>query len=390
MKLSERVRYAGVNDFRMKLFESHWPVPEGISYNSYLVIDEKIALLDTVDAAFADEFIRNVKNDLGDRKIDYLVINHMEPDHSALVSFIRNEYPGCTVVANSKAAQMLEGYQGLTDNVHVVKEGETLQLGETSLQFFMIPMVHWPETMATWCAEEHTLFPGDAFGSYKAAPPCISDCKSNLFDEYKEEMIRYYASIVGKYGQPVQAALKKLGNLDIHRICSVHGPVWEKEIPEVVKLYDDLSQYKAGRGVCLAYGSMYGNTEKAAKAIASELEKRNIPYGIHNLTAEDYSYALRDVFKYDTLIVGSPTYNMEIFPPVRQFMEGVAGRGVKNRKFAAFGSFTWAAASVKLLNDMAADAGFELLSEGISFKQGYAPGKFDAASLAEAVISAGK
>ncbi|MCI2107943.1 MAG: FprA family A-type flavoprotein [Bacteroidales bacterium] len=390
MKLSERVRYVGVNDFRMKLFESHWPVPEGISYNSYLVIDEKIALLDTVDAAFADEFIRNVKNELGDRKIDYLVINHMEPDHSALVSFIRNEYPECTVVANSKAAQMLEGYQGLTDNVHVVKEGETLQLGETSLQFFMIPMVHWPETMATWCSEEHTLFPGDAFGSYKAVPPCISDCKSNLFDEYKEEMIRYYASIVGKYGQPVQAALKKLGNLDIHRICSVHGPVWEKEIPEVVKLYDNLSQYKAGCGVCLAYGSMYGNTEKAAKAIASELEKRNIPYGIHNLTAEDYSYALRDVFKYDTLIVGSPTYNMEIFPPVRQFMEGVADRGVKNRKFAAFGSFTWAAASVKLLNDMAADAGFELLSEGISFKQGYAPEKFDAASLAEAVISAGK
>lgn len=390
MKLSERVRYVGVNDFRMKLFESHWPVPEGISYNSYLVIDEKIALLDTVDAAFADEFISNVKNELGDRKIDYLVINHMEPDHSALVSFIRNEYPECTVVANSKAAQMLEGYQGLTDNVHVVKEGETLQLGETSLQFFMIPMVHWPETMATWCSEEHTLFPGDAFGSYKAVPPCISDCKSNLFDEYKEEMIRYYASIVGKYGQPVQAALKKLGNLDIHRICSVHGPVWEKEIPEVVKLYDNLSQYKAGCGVCLAYGSMYGNTEKAAKAIASELEKRNIPYGIHNLTAEDYSYALRDVFKYDTLIVGSPTYNMEIFPPVRQFMEGVADRGVKNRKFAAFGSFTWAAASVKLLNDMAADAGFELLSEGISFKQGYAPEKFDAASLAEAVISAGK
>ena len=389
MKLSERVRYVGVNDFRMKLFENHWPVPEGISYNSYLIIDQKIALLDTVDGAFANEFIKNVKNELGDRQIDYLFINHMEPDHSALVSLVRNEYPGCTVVTNSKAAQMLEGYQGLTDNVQVVKEGETLQLGETSLQFLMIPMVHWPETMATWCAEEHTLFPGDAFGSYKAAPPCINDCESNLFDEYKEEMIRYYASIVGKYGQPVQAAFKKLRELDIHRICSVHGPVWEKEIPEVVKLYDDLSQYKAECGVCIAYGSMYGNTEKAAKAIATELEKRNIPYGIHNLTAENSSYALRDVFKYDTLIVGSPTYNMEIFPPVRQFMEGVAGRCVKNRKFAAFGSFTWAAASVRLLNGMAADAGFELLSDGISFKQGYAPGKFDAASLAEAVIAAG-
>lgn len=385
MKLSERLRYVGVNDFRMKPFEGHWPIPEGISYNSYLLIDEHIALLDTVDGAFADEFIRNIKNELGDRKIDYLVINHMEPDHSALVSFIRNEYPGCTVVANSKAAQMLEGYQGLTDKVQIIKEGETLRLGETSLQFFMIPMVHWPETMATWCAEEHTLFSGDAFGSYKAAPPCISDCKSSFFDEYKEEMIRYYASIVGKYGQPVQAALKKLGGLDIQRICSVHGPVWEKEIPEVIKLYDNLSQYKASRGVCLAYGSMYGNTEKAAKAIAAELEKRNIPYGIHNLAAEDYSYALRDVFKYDTLIIGSPTYNLEIFPPVRQFMEGVADRCVKNRKFAAFGSFTWAAASVRLLNGMAAGAGFELLSEGISFKQGYAPEKFDAAALADLI-----
>jgi flavorubredoxin len=385
MKLSERVSYVGVNDFRMKQFENQWPIPEGISYNSYLIIDEKVALMDTVDYAFADEFIANLKNELGDRKIDYIVVNHMEPDHSALISLIRKEYPDCVIVTNARAAQMLDGYQGIEDNVKIIKEGESLPLGSCQLRFFMIPMVHWPETMVSWCPEEKTLFSGDAFGSFKAAPPCITDSKSNIYNEYADEMTRYYASIVGKYGQTVQNALKKLRNLEFTRICSVHGPVWEKEIPQVVGLYDKLSQYKGDKGVCIAYGSMYGNTEKAAKALAAELEKRNIQYGIHNLTAENYSYALRDVFKYDTLIVGAPTYNMEIFPPVRQFMEGVVDRLVKNRRFAAFGSFTWAAASVQLLNCMAANAGFDLLCEGITFKQGYTPEKFDAKALADLI-----
>lgn len=384
MKLSEKIRYAGVDDHREKNFENQWPLPKGISYNAYLVIDKKIALIDTADAAFADEFLRNIQAKLGDRRIDYLIVNHMEPDHSALLSLISREYPEVTIVTNAKAVPMIEGYHGITERIRVIREGETLPLGETSLQFFMVPMVHWPETMVTWCPEEKTLFSGDAFGCFGALNGNITDSKSSTFEEYKDEMIRYYANIVGKYGTPVQNALKKLGGLDIHRICSTHGPVWERQIADVVSLYDKMSRYEPlEHGVCIAYGSMYGNTEKAALELAERLQERGILYTLRNLTAESYSFALRDVFRFDTLVVGAPTYNNEIFPPVRQFLEGIRDRQIKGRRFAAFGSFTWIGGSVKQMTQMAVDAGFEILSEGLSFKQGYMPGKCDFDALAD-------
>ena len=382
MRLSERIRYVGVNDHQTELFERQWPLPYGVSYNSYLVVDEKVALIDTAAAQFADEFFSNIKSEIGDHPIDYLVVNHMEPDHSALQAAVRKEYPACVIVTNAKAAPMIEGYQGITDNIKIIKEGESLSLGEVSFQFFMVPMVHWPETMVTWCPEENTLFSGDAFGSFKAVPVGVIDSKSGTFADYQDEMTRYYASIVGKYGSPVQAALKKLNGLEIKRICSTHGPVWENSISQVIALYDRLSRYDADHGVCLAYGSMYGNTEKAAFELAEAIKSKGIPCAVHNLTEEDYSFALRDVFKYDTVILGSPTYNNGIFPPVRQLMQGICDRMVKGRRFVAFGSFTWAAASVKLLNEMATAAGFEILSEGITFKQGYTQAKFDAESIA--------
>ena len=385
MKLSERIRYVGVNDTQTKLFEHQWPLPFGVSYNSYLVVDEKIALIDTAAAQFNDEFLANIKAEIGERKIDYLVVNHMEPDHSALQSVIRSEYPDCEIVTNAKAVPMIEGYQGLTDGIKVVKEGESLPLGSVSLQFYMIPMVHWPETMVTWCPEERTVFSGDAFWAFKTPNSQLIDYKSNSYEEFEDEMTRYYASIVGKYGVPVQTALKKLSGLEIGRICSTHGPIWEQDIAKVVGLYDRLSRYEATRGVCLAYGSMYGNTEKAAQALAKAISDRGIPCALHNLTEEDYSFALRDVFKYDTIILGSPTYNNGIFPPVRQLMQGICDRTVKGRRFLAFGSFTWAAASVRLLNEMATAAGFELLSEGNTFKQGYSVAKFDAEAIAALV-----
>ena len=382
MRLSERIRYVGVNDFQTTLFERQWPLPYGVSYNSYLVVGEKVALIDTAAAQFGDEFLSNIKAEIGDRPVDYLVVNHMEPDHSALQSLVRREYPACEIVTNAKAAPMIEGYQGITDNIKIIKEGETLPLGEVSLQFFMVPMVHWPETMVTWCPEENTLFSGDAFGTFKAVPESVIDSESTSFDDYKDEMTRYYASIVGKYGGPVQTALKKLGGLEIKRICATHGPVWQNSIPEVVALYDRLSRYDADHGVCLAYGSMYGNTKKAALELAEAIKAKGIPCAVHDLTEENYSFALRDVFKYDTVILGSPTYNNGIFPPVRQLMQAIADRMVKGRKFIAFGSFTWAAASVKLLNEMASAAGFEILSDGMTFKQGYTKDKFDAEGLA--------
>ena len=385
MILSDRIRFVGVNDFRTRLFEHQWPLPFGVSYNSYLVIGEKVALIDTAAASFKDEFLNNIKDEIGDRKVDYLVVNHMEPDHSALQAAVRAEYPECTIVTNAKAVPMIEGYQGLTENILTVKEGETLDLGGITLQFFMVPMVHWPETMVTWCLEENTLFSGDAFGSFRAVKDCVIDSESGTFEEYKDEMTRYYASIVGKYGTPVQNAIKKLGGLEIKRICSTHGPVWENSVSQVVGLYDRLSKYEVSHGVCLAYGSMYGNTEKAAQALAKALESRGIPCVLHNLTEEDYSFALRDVFNYDTVILGSPTYNNGIFPPVRQFMQAICDRQVKGRRFLAFGSFTWAAASVKLLNSMAEEGGFVLLGEGVTFKQGFSAEKFDAEAMAALV-----
>lgn len=383
MNNSDKIRYVGMNDRQTVLFEHQWPVPEGVSYNSYLVVDDKIALIDTAAAAFKDEFISNIKEEIGDRKIDYLVVNHMEPDHSALQAVIRNEYPDCTIVTNAKAVPMIEGYQGLTDNIKVIKEGESISLGGTTLQFYMIPMVHWPETMVTWCPEEKTAFSGDAFGCFRAVP---DGCLVDGFVDFKEEITRYYASIVGKYGQTVQAALRKVSPLGIERICPTHGPVWEKDIPEVVGWYDRLSAAKLERGVTIAYGSMYGNTAKAAQAIAQELENKGITVKLHDLCEENYSYALADVFLYDTLIVGSPTYNAGIFPPVQSFMEALKARGVKNRRFAAFGSYTWAGMSVKLLNAIAAEMQFETVHDGLSFAQGYNADKFNASEIADLLI----
>ena len=385
MRLSEKIRYVGVNDIATDLFERQWPLPFGVSYNSYLVVDEKVALIDTAAAGFGDELLSNIRSEIGDREVDYLVVNHMEPDHSALIGLIRSAYPDCGIVTNAKAASMIEGFNGISDGIRVVKEGETLPLGSVSLRFHMIPMVHWPETMVSWCEEEKTLFSGDAFGSFKAVDDDVIDLESNTFADYKDEMTRYYACIVGKYGAPVQAALKKLNGLEIKRICSTHGPVWENSVAAVVGLYDKLSRYEAGHGVCLAYGSMYGNTGKAALALADAIVSRGIPCGVHDLTTENYSFALRDVFKYDTLILGSPTYNNGVFPPVRQLMEAVIDRTVKGRRFLSFGSFTWAAASVRSLNEMATGAGFEILSDGVTFKQGYSEGKFDAAGLASLI-----
>lgn len=386
-KISDKVRYVGVNDLDKELFEGLWPLPFGVSYNSYLIIDEKIALIDTVEGGFEEEYISNIREEIGDRKVDYLVINHMEPDHSSLISFIKGIYPEVEIVTNAKAVPMIKGYQNCCiDNIHVVGEGDSLSLGSCELQFFMAPMVHWPETMVTWMPSEGTLFSGDAFGTFGALSEDITDG----YDMFCDEMTRYYSNIVGKYGTPVQTALKKLSALDIKRICSTHGPVWEKEIKEVVNLYDRLSRYEAEHGVCIVYGSMYGNTAAAAMELAESLERLGIPYAIHDLAGNNedslgVSGALRDTFRYDTLAVGSPTYNNGIFPPVETFMRGVAARLVKNRRFYAFGSYTWSGVSVRKLNEMAKELGFELIDEGGSFAQAYSREKLDMDKVASLI-----
>lgn len=386
-KITDRIYSVGVNDDDKVLFEGLWPLPYGVSYNSYLVVDEKIALLDTVEQGFEDEFLANIREAIGDRPIDYLIVNHMEPDHSSLIAYMLEVYPQLTVVANAKTLPMLKGYYQIAESrVMIVSEGQTLSLGSCSLTFHMAPMVHWPEVMVTWLDAEGTLFSADAFGTFGMVEEDIVD-KEDTFAAYEDEMIRYYSNIVGKYGSPVQAALKKLSGLEIKRICSTHGPVWEKNVSSVVSLYDRLSRYEAERGVCIVYGSMYGNTAAAADALAQELEALEIPYVIHDLAGNNtdglgVSGAIRDAFRYDTIAVGSPTYNAGIFPPVELFMKSLQARMMKGRRFFAFGSYTWAQASVRLMNELAASMNFNIIGEGLPFAQAFSREKCDMKAVA--------
>ncbi len=383
MKISERLRYVGVNDLTPHLFENQWALPVGVSYNSYLVADDKVALIDTAAAAFGDRFLENIREEIGERPVDYLIVNHMEPDHSALMSLIRSKYPDITVVTNARAVPMVKGFQGIVDNVKVVAEGDTLSLGKSALTFKMIPMVHWPETMATYLAEEETVFSGDAFGCFGAVEGGITD----RLDEFRDEMVRYYASIVGKYGLTVQSALKKVSTLKINRICSTHGPIWEHEVPEVVALYDRMSKYETIQGVCIIYGSMYGNTEAAAKAIYDECLRRGVKCAIHDAVKENHSFIYKDVFEYDTVVCGAPTYNGDIFPAVREALYGITSRQVKNHRFAAFGSYSWAGASVRLMNEMAEKAGMQVVSEGFSFNQAFDGHKEAVAGFVDDIVN---
>ena len=386
-KISERIYYIGVNDDTKTLFEGLWPLPYGVSYNSYIVADEKVALIDTVEHDFEEEYLENISQAIGDRPIDYLVVNHMEPDHSSLTAYMLDKHPQMKIVANAKTVPMLKGYYGIDESrILVMKDGDSLSLGSCELNFYMVPMVHWPETMVTWLAEESTLFSGDAFGTFGAVNQDVVDSEGT-FESFRDEMMRYYSNIVGKYGTPVQTALKKLAGLDIKRICSTHGPVWEKSIGQVVGLYDKMSRYEVERGVCIAYGSMYGNTAAAAEALAEELRRLGVPCAIHDLAGNvnpglGVSGALRDVFKYDTIVAASPTYNNGIFPPVETFMKALQSRLIKGRRFYALGSYTWAGSSVNLLNAMAETMNFEILASGCSFAQAYSPEKCNVAEIA--------
>ena len=382
------IHYVGVNDRTTTRFESLWSLPYGVSYNSYLVIDEKVALIDTVEVSFGEQFIDNIRAILKDRPIDYLVVDHMEPDHSSSIKTLRLLYPEMQIVGNAKTLQMLDGYYGIHTLTREVKEGESISLGQKNLSFYMAPMVHWPEVMVTYCPEHKVLFSADAFGTFGALNGGILDSQLSL-DHFWDEMRRYYACIVGKYGAPVQKALQKIRTLEIETICSTHGPVWEEEKERVIALYDRLSRYQGEPGAVIAYGSMYGNTEQMAEHIARNLAERGVrPIRMYNLSSADPSVVLRDVFKYDTLVVGSPTYNGDLFPEVEALLRKIEARGIPQRTFAAFGSFTWASAAVKHLREFAEKLKWTMCCEPLEMKQGF-DGRYDDACdrLADAVAA---
>ena len=371
MEIKGKVHYVGVNDRNKALFENLWPLPYGVSYNSYLIDDEMVALVATVDVCYFEVYLKKIRSIIGDKPINYLIINHMEPDHSGSISLIKQYYPNIVIVGNKKTFEMIEGYYGVGGERYVVGEGDFLALGHHRLRFSLIPMVHWPEVMVTYCPEHKVLFSADAFGTFGALNGGILDSQLSL-DHFWDEMRRYYACIVGKYGAPVQKALQKLSGLPIETICSTHGPVWQQEIGRVIGIYDQLSRYEGEPGVVIAYGSMYGNTAQMAEKIARELAVQGVKNIIvYNLSYADISNVIRDIFKYDTLIVGSPTYNGELFPEVGSLLQKISERCIPCRKFAYFGSYTWAGAAVRLLGEFAQKMKWEAICQPTEMKQGY-------------------
>lgn len=372
MLIQDKVFYVGVNDRTKHKFEGLWPLPIGVSYNSYLIVDDDaVALIDTVDVAFFSEYIDKIQAVIGNRPIDYLIINHMEPDHSGAIALIRKYYPGIKLVGNKKTLEMVQGFYGVVANDDVcVADGDTISLGKHQLKFYLTPMLHWPETMMTYDETNKMLFSGDAFGCFGALNGQVIDSKMDV-SPYWPEMERYYACILGKFGAPVQAGLKKLAGVDIKTICSTHGPIWTQHIPQAIDTYKRLATGETQQGLVICYGSMYGNTERVAEAIAqgaAEAGMRKII--VHNLSVSDMSDVLADIFRYNTLAIGGPTYNGGLFPAVDDLMKRLAGRSVSKHKLALFGGFTWSSQAVKVMQAYNEKMKMELVGTPVEWKQG--------------------
>ena len=339
VNITNDIFFLGYNDRRTHLFENIWPVPNGISYNSYLIKDKKIALLDTVERSFIDEFIDSVEELTGGRNIDYLVINHMEPDHSGALKAIIQKYPEITLVGNKRTFPIIESYYDKSYDVLIVDDGDTLDLGKHKLQFQTIPMVHWPETMVTFEETAKILFSGDAFGSFGTLDGGIFDDELNL-DFYENEAMRYFTNIVGKYCPHTQRAIKKLAPLDIKVIAPTHGPVWRSDLNWILKRYNKWSSYEAGNGVLIVYGSMYGHTQMMAEVIARRLAVRGIKnIRIYDASKTHPSYIINDMFKYKGFIVGSPAYNTTLLPTVETLLSTIEHMTPKNHYLGIFGNF---------------------------------------------------
>ena len=346
-EITNKIYYVGVNDRNKNLFEGLWPLPNGVSYNAYLIDDEKVCLIDTVEVDFFTQFIENIREVIGDRKIDYLVVNHMEPDHSGSLALLKKYYPEIQIVGNKKTFGMIQGFYGIEEDGIEVKNGDSIELVAHTLNFVLTPMVHWPETMVTLETTSHVLFSGDAFGCFGALNGGVIDSQINC-DGFWLEMVRYYSNIVGKYGTPVQNALKKLEGVQLDYICATHGPVWHDYINKVVDIYDRLSRYEAEEGLVICYGTMYGNTERMAEVIARAASQAGVKNVVlYNVSKTHHSYILRDVFRYRGLIVGAPTYNTGLYHEMDVLLSEIANRDMKGRLFGWFGSYGWAGKAVE-------------------------------------------
>ena len=346
MKVTEKIAYIGVNDREIDLFEGQYVVPNGMAYNSYVICDEKIAVCDTVDKNFGDEWFANIENTLQGKEPDFLIVHHMEPDHSANIDKFMEKYKSATVVATAKAFTMMKQFFG-TDYAErqiVVGEGDTLSLGESELTFVTAPMVHWPEVMLSYEKSSKTLFSADAFGKFGAM---------DAEEEWDCEARRYYIGIVGKYGAQVQALLKKAAGLDIARICPLHGPVLSDNLSHYINLYNTWSSYQPEtKGVFIAYTSVYGNTKQAALMIASEIENLGEKVSVCDLAREDWAEAVEDAFRYDRIVLATTTYNGGIFPFMHEFINHLTERNFQNKTVGIIENGSWALMAEKTIKSM--------------------------------------
>ena len=347
MHITNDIKYIGVNDHEIDLFEGQYPVPDGMAYNSYVIIDEKIAVMDSVEKGFTKEWLSNLSAALEGRTPDYLILQHMEPDHSGSLRAFMEAYPKAVVVASAKAFAMMKAFASseYEDRRLIVKEGDTLALGMHTLSFIAAPMIHWPEVIMTYDSHDKVLFSADAFGKFGAL---------DVPDEWACEARRYYIGIVGKYGAQVQALLKKAAKLDIETICSLHGPVLSDNLPYYIGLYDTWSSYGVeSEGVAIAYTSMYGNTKEAAELLQQKLLAYGCPkVAMNDLARDDMFEAVEDAFRYGKLVLAAPTYNADVFPFMRTFIHHLTGRGFQNRTVGLIENGSWAPTAAKVMRGL--------------------------------------
>ena len=346
MKITQDIKYIGVNDREIDLFEGQYIVPNGMAYNSYVIIDEKIAVFDTVDARFGDEWLGNIKAVTEGKAPDYLIVQHMEPDHSANIKTFTDCFPDTKIVASQKAFVMMKQFFGtdFAERQLVVGEGDTLELGRHSLVFVTAPMVHWPEVIVTYDKTDKVLFSADGFGKFGTI---------DADEDWACEARRYYIGIVGKYGAQVQSLLKKAAALDIEIICPLHGPVLNENLGYYINLYDIWSSYRAEEeGVVIAYTSVYGNTKKAVLKLAERLEEKGVKVAVNDLARCDMAEAVEDAFRYDRLVLATTTYNADIFPFMREFINHLTERNFSNRKVAFIENGSWAPMAAKVMKGM--------------------------------------
>ena len=372
-KVAEDIYWIGGSDRRLALFENLFPIPRGVAYNSYLIMDEKTVVMDTVDASITRQFIENIAHVLQGRPLDYLVVNHMEPDHCANIEELLVRYPEMKIVGNAKTHNMIRQFYDadLEGKTITVKEGDTLALGKRTLHFFFAPMVHWPEVMVSWEETDKILFSADAFGSFGALNGNIFNDELNFDRDWLADARRYYTNIVGKYGPQVQNALKKLSALEIQMICPLHGPIWRSDLGYLLDKYDKWSRYEPeDKAVAIMYASMYGNTENTANVLAAELAEAGVKnIAVYDVSNTHVSELIAEVFRCSHLVLASPTYNNGIYPAMLNFLHDMKALNVQNRTVALMENGSWAPSSAKqvraLLDEM---KGMEILEPVVTVK----------------------